>query len=93
VNTQGIENNVYKINTFLSSTDNQTITISSLQALLNENISDMNYLGTLTENHTTQLNSYDDDLFALQGRLDIEEQKNSIFTITDRKSCSSNQFK
>jgi chromosome segregation ATPase len=75
VNTQGIENNLYKINTVLSSTDNQTTTISSLQAIINENSSDIDNLGALTQNHTTQLNSIDDDLFALQGRLDIEEFK------------------
>jgi hypothetical protein len=55
VNTQGIENNLYKINTLLSSTDNQTTTISSLQALINENSSDIDDLGTLTQSHTTQL--------------------------------------
>jgi len=75
VNTQGIENNLYKINTLLSSTDNQTTTISSLQALINENSSDIDDLGTLTQSHTTQLDSIDDDLFALQRRLEIEEPK------------------
>ena len=55
VNTQGIENNLYKINTLLSSTDNQTTTISSLQALINENSSDIDDLGTLTQSHTSQL--------------------------------------
>ena len=75
VNTQGIENNLYKINTLLSSTNNQTTTISSLQALINENRSDIDDLGTLTQSHTTQLDSIDDDLFVLQGRLDIEEPK------------------
>ena len=49
VNTQGIENNLYKINTLLSSTNNQTTTISSLQALINENSSDIDDLGTLTQ--------------------------------------------
>ena len=67
MNTQGIENNLYKINTLLSSTDNQTATISSLQALISENSSDIDDLGTLTQNHTTQLDSIDDDVFALQG--------------------------
>ena len=41
VNTLGIENNLYKINTLLSLTDNQTTTISSLQALINVNSSDI----------------------------------------------------
>jgi chromosome segregation ATPase len=72
VNTQGIENNLYKINALLSSTDNQTRTISSLQELISENSSDIDYLGTLTQHHTTQLDSIDDDLFALKGRVDEE---------------------
>jgi hypothetical protein len=41
VNTQGIENNLNKINTLLSSTDKQTATISSLQALINKKSSDI----------------------------------------------------
>ena len=55
VNTQGIENNLYKINTLLSSTDNQTATISSLQALINKNSSDIDNINSLlssTDNST-----------------------------------------
>ena len=38
-------------------------------------------VATLIESHTTQISSYDTDITALQGRLDIEEPKTTALQI------------